>query len=73
MLQDICLKSRVAESDNFPKMVRKWRKLLGTDCTGRAYKHEGKLIVLIVVLLSWMRDLPAALYPGANRTISAVP
>jgi hypothetical protein len=33
MLQDICLKSGVAGSDNFPKMVRKWRRLLGTDCT----------------------------------------
>jgi hypothetical protein len=32
--------------------------------TGRAHKHEGKLIVLIV-LLSWRWDLPIVLYPGA--------
>jgi hypothetical protein len=32
--------------------------------TGRAHKHEGKLIVLII-LLPWRWDLPIVLYPGA--------
>jgi hypothetical protein len=32
--------------------------------TGRAYEHEVKLIVLMI-MLSWMWALPTALYPGA--------
>jgi hypothetical protein len=34
--------------------------------TGGAYRHEGMLIVL---MLSWMRDLPVALYPSAPHLI----
>jgi hypothetical protein len=32
--------------------------------TGRAHEHEVKLIVLMM-MLSWMWDLPTDLYPGA--------
>jgi hypothetical protein len=32
--------------------------------TGRAYEHEIKLIVFLI-MLSWMWALPTALYPGA--------
>jgi hypothetical protein len=38
--------------------------------TGRAYRHEDKLIALmILVVLSWRWDLPIDLYPSAPPLI----